>query len=229
MRNKSKYKIFGKVGLFLKKYPLKILTFKRPKWNIFKKKDLKKNTNTTQNYSKIKGNCTFWLKKKNFFKYGKEIKDIVSCLFSNSIKHKNIEKQAINKKERTLFLTSCLIKPILRIDILLYFLNVCRSAKQAKQLIYSKKVLVNNEVLSCYKKFLNLGDIITFNDLNIDLIETKKVSIKYAQLNTIFSFIEIDYYTNSFVIVKNLNGLSFKDISLSRVEYIDAHRYFLTV
>ena len=235
MRNISKYSIFYKIGNFLKKFPLKLLKFKRPKWNIFKKKNLKgfklkkKIINETQNFFKIKKNFKFWLKKKIYKQDAKLTKKITSCLFNNSIKFKNIKKRIKKNKERILFNNNCLVRPFYRIDTLLYQLYICKSYYQAKQLVYSKKVFLNNQLLMSPKKFLKCGDIITFKNLDFSLFNIKKISNKYSKSNEILSFIELDPYTNSFIIIKNFKSLSMKDINISKTEYIDSNKIVQTI
>lgn len=67
-----------------------------------------------------------------------------------------------------------------------------------------------------FASFLKKGDIVTFeptscvNVLNNTIINKKKYMINHL----FFSFLELDYYSNSIIITKDLNELSVEDLTL---------------
>jgi len=75
----------------------------------------------------------------------------------------------------------------------------------------SNYILVNNSfVYDAY--FLKKGDIIQFKNYN--LINYKNNYLINSGLDFLHSFIEIDYYTNCIIILKDLNTLSVEDCFL---------------
>ena len=88
-------------------------------------------------------------------------------------------------------------------DILLWRLNVFKSSYQASQFINNNNVLVNG-VISNNCIFLKKGDIITLSNnlLNLEFDNNDK---------NIFSFVEIDYYTNNIIVLKDFDQLNFED------------------
>jgi hypothetical protein len=80
-------------------------------------------------------------------------------------------------------------------------------------------------LLKSPKKFLVAGDCITIKNS----INTKKLNNKYTKVNSFLSFLEVDYYTNSIVIIKNTKEMNYFDINLSRDEYLDAKKYFFFI
>jgi len=233
MRTLSKYNSFFKIGAFFKKFPLKILKFKRPKWDAFKKKvninlQQKKITSNAQSFFKLKKVFKSWVKKKKILQNAKVTKKVISCLFNNGIKHKNIYKNVKGNNNRLSLTINFIFKQLYRIDILLYQLSVCRSHYQSKQLIYSKKVYLNNVLLMSPKKFLKQGDIITFKNVELGIFNTKLISNKYSKSIDIISFLEFEPYTNSFIIIKRAEALSFQDINLKNTEFIDIKKYSIS-
>jgi ribosomal protein S4 len=107
-----------------------------------------------------------------------------------------------------------LLKPEFRLDILLWRLNFFESSYQARQAINEKKVKVNQKRVAG-NFFLSKGDIISFshsfNFKNLDISE--KIN-KNTQSDTVFSFVEVDYYSNTVVVIKNLKDLTTDDFHL---------------
>ena len=106
-----------------------------------------------------------------------------------------------------------LIKPHYQLNILLSNLHFFSTPFQASQEIYNKRVLVNDKIIKfniCLKK----GDIITF---------TRKSPFRYFKCflqrysfdNRLFSFIEVDYETETIIVIKDFFELSVEDFHLS--------------
>ena len=110
-----------------------------------------------------------------------------------------------------------LIKPKFRLDIILYYLNFFKSISLAYEEIKNKKVYVNNSIV--YPNyFLKCGDIITFNTDITNII----FNLKY----NFCSFLEIDYYTKTILIIKNFDELSENDICIINTKYFEIKKLF---
>jgi ribosomal protein S4 len=119
-----------------------------------------------------------------------------------------------------------LFKSFFRIDILLWKLNFCRSTFEARQLINSKIIIVNGITSYLHNKYLIKGDILFIKDKTfLSKYTLKYNSLTYIKRNDLFSFFEIDYYTGTVVIIKDVNSFSFEDYKLSFFNYIDSNKY----
>lgn len=146
-------------------------------------------------------------------------------LFDNSIDFK-IKKSLKMRKEIILHF---LIKPYYRLDLLLWSLDCFRTSFESRQKITSKKILVNGEIgKSNY--YVKKGDIISFCSMkgkgkvwNNFLKNTEC----YVKNDCFFTFVEMDYYSNNIVILKDLYELSEDDFELlseESVEVTEAYR-----
>ena len=203
MRLLPKYKNY--IKLITKNYPIRILKFKKSKWVRYKTLILK-----------LKPKFIFYkllninINTKNWERINQNFKN--SLLLKTSF----IEKfgQAINinktfKKYNTInkLLCSLFIKNNYRLDILIWQLNLSRSVFESRDLIKRGAVFVNNKSIKIFNRFLKKGDIITLkNDIqNNNLYKHKK--------DIILTFVESDFYLNTFIITKNLYELSSYDIT----------------
>jgi ribosomal protein S4 len=222
MRSNNKYKIYNQADSLVESFHQRLLNFKRPKWGKIKKKILQRNRSRKFLVNNLRVKATFknWDKVKTYYNFGLKNKNSVYSYFDNSIRIKHINETLKKNKSCRIqekFL-NCLIKPEYRIDILLARLGFFCSSFQARQSLFSKKVLVNG----CFVRanfLLRKGDIIT-------LLDSIKLNINQSFINLsptkkIFSFIEIDYYNNTVVIIKNLNDLHLQDIYLLSVNHCD--------
>lgn len=217
MRKYSKYQIYNKLTLRLKKFPLRILKFKRPKWfklqktlTSLQKKDL------LPNLFLYKNSYRSWDKVKKYYKNFLQTKR--SFLAFQDYKVSKYEKSLFLKKE---IILHYFIKPEFRLDTLLWSLYFFESSFEASYRINSGFVFVNGK-RAYSTKFLQKGDIITIKcSSNV----TKCLS-KYSFHKKILSFVEVDYYTNTVIVIKNYNELSEEDICLSACDYLNVN--FLT-
>jgi len=205
MKLYTKYKIYNNVGEFLKNTPLRILKFKRPKWlklqeflkkiNNKKKKRRKRNffyNNFIRNASKRK-----WVRKKFIYKEGLHLNRKIKIFFDFSISNKNLRKKIIFSKKTTIInsFNTLFSTFLFRLDIFLKKIGLFKSSHQAAQSINNKEILVNGKpTLNTY--LISYGDILSFENIRI-----KKSDV--GEFNFLYSFIEADYYTNTFIIIKS--------------------------
>jgi len=223
MRLYSKYKIFAKTNSFTKKFPLRILKFRRPKWNKLQKLALlpkqRSNSFVTQLYTK---NLTkSWDKIKQHYKEGVVLKNSVYRLFDSAVSYSWFKKRLIKNKQlnKVSFLLNALIQPMFRIDILLVNLNFFATPYQAKQALNSHRIKVNGQaVVGNY--FVKKGDIILYTSLDIPFF------FKRTLVNELFfSFVEVDAYTKTVVVIKDCADLSTDDFHLLLTEYFDLSKF----
>jgi ribosomal protein S4 len=206
MRLINKYKNFSNNNTFLKSFPFsRLLKFKRPKWHrvqqLLKKKFFFKKK--IYNNILLKARSKKWEKLNLYYKEGLLLKRAILLNFDNSLSIKYFKKHLLKKSLTTLnvFLKT-LIKPFFKLDILLWKLCFFNSTFEAKQAFLNNQISINSVKI---KKtlFLSKGDIIKLGFLN------KK--IRPLNLNFLNSFIEVDYYTNTIVILKDLEEINVND------------------
>ena len=222
---KNFYKKYLKLTNFFFILPFfKILKFKRTKWknlqkikkkNFFwkfnKKKKLKKKKflfNNNELYTSVKNN-----KKKFFYKNSIKLKNNLFLYFNNAINIKEFKK-ALNKQifDRKKLFQNLLLKPFFKIEILLWKLNIFKTVAETKQALIYKIIKLNNKFAQ-QNHFLKKGDIITI-DKNILL---KNNNLPFFLQN----FIEIDYYTNSIILLSDYTHCNEEITSLFFPEIIN--------
>jgi hypothetical protein len=213
MRFLNKYKNFSNTFSFLKQSSVRILKFKRPKWKKFQAVLKIKSALPSQfiNNSILKVNYKVWEKIKSHYKEGIQSKKGLLNLFDNSLSSSYYKKELSSSKKKLLsdFISILLAKPLFKLDILLWKLCVFNSSFESRQAIRNGLVLINNQLCKD-TLFLKEGDIISFSD---------KVNLKRYEFNSrfdasfLFSFLEIDYYSGTIIIIKNFTQLSNEDFS----------------
>jgi 23S rRNA-/tRNA-specific pseudouridylate synthase len=123
-------------------------------------------------------------------------------------------KKSINKglcKQQDFIQTY--IVPFFRIEVLLWQLNFFSNSHEVKQVMKSKLIFVNNKyVLENYA--LKAGDIITISN-----IENKKYFFSFAKKSIFYSFVEVDYYTGTIIVLKDPSLLRYKEIAFFYESY----------
>ena len=217
MRIIQNYKIYSKNYLPIFSVPkIKILKFHRPKWNFVQKALLKKKLfNSKKLFFKSHAlqSCktSRWQRYSTIFKDRLNLKKSIQLLFGNSITNQYIKKLFKKLKKNNTFyniVQTALFKTEYKLDILLWRLNFYKHSFLAKNAVYNKQIYVNNK-RQLFCSFLQIGDIITIPKVNLLSFSSKKFN-----LVLLHSFIEVDYYTNSFIVVKALKNLTKKDFLL---------------
>jgi hypothetical protein len=105
--------------------------------------------------------------------------------------------------------------PFFRIDILLWYLNYFSTTYEAINQIHNNTVLVNEKSVGP-NFYVTKGDIISFSEKG--LLKIKDCILKnknqYYVNSFYFTFLEIDYYSNTIVITKDVAELSPEDLTL---------------
>lgn len=200
MRIFKKYKSWSKAVL-TNFFPLRILKFKKTKWRKIKKILLKIKNNfffidhathviSTKTWDRIKNNYKAQLQ------FNLNLKQRYDCsLSSNNNKLCNEKSYIINN----------FINNEYRLDLLLYVLNFYTSVYQARQSIKNGLVFINNKPFYSEHVVLTKGDVVCLSKNKINLPQVIKKELK-------FTFLEIDYYTQTFIILKNKSLINYQDI-----------------
>lgn len=215
MRLINKYKKYQKNFLLLNSFPkVRLLKFNRPKW-LKLKNLLNKKKKRIKFFNNLRFKAPFkqWEKIKLTYKEGLNRKRMLSAFFDNSLSYKTIKMYTSSTSNKSFLslLVRSFILPLFKLDILLWKLAFYNSTYESKQAIKNKNVLVNFE----NKKenyTLVKGDIIQIKNLN--------KTLNKVPLLLLNSFLEIDYYTNTIVILKSPEEFSEKDFFFILTEYI---------
>ena len=214
MRFLNKYKNFQSLKTIPNLVSNRVLNFKRPKWKKIQKNFKRKKIKFVDIFLQ-KATYKNWNKVKKTYKKGLELKrylDILSDV-KFSISH---YKKFLSNQTNSLFFTknlvfNFLIKKFFRLDLLLWKLKIFSSPYESRQYIKNNVILVNNK--SSYEAyFLKKGDIIKFKSFS--LLNYKNKILNNKGFDFLQSFIEIDYYTNCIIILKDLNTFSIEDFFL---------------
>ena len=230
MRRNSRYNYYNLTSFLLEQYPLKINSFKRPKWHPLQKRikaTIKKNQIIfLNNYSKNKLNFKSCDRLKRYYKTGQIYKKLFFCLYDNSFNYNIVKKYIDLKKSRLLFLCSFLINTVCRVDLLLWKLNFCKSVFESRQFIDTKKIFVNNILTFKHSKQLHKGDILEIKNFKLlNKFSLKSNLLRFSKNLFLLSFLEVDYYTGTIVMIKDLESFSFEDLQLLGFNFVDIKKY----
>jgi ribosomal protein S4 len=99
-------------------------------------------------------------------------------------------------------------------------LNFFASSYQAREAVNNKQIWVNNKnVAGNY--YLKKGDVISLNTQFL----LSAILFNKSLHNFFLTFVEIDYYTKTIVVVKDLNELSLEDLYIVISHYFDLKKF----
>lgn len=222
MRTKNKYKTYYQVGGIPESFHQRIINFKRPKWKRIQKVILNSNYSPKLLVDNlcVKVNLRNWEKVKTYYKSGLKSKNAVCNSFDSGVGIKHLKKSLKNSKSYQIqenFLES-IVKPEFRVDILLARLGFFNTSFEARQSIFSRNIFVNNKVVSG-NLLLKKGDIVTLS--NSIKVAVDNVFKCFSPTKKIFSFTEVDYYSNTIVITKSLSDLYLQDTYILSVNHFE--------
>jgi len=146
-----------------------------------------------------------------FYKTKLQVKRYIQSLFDNSFDFTNKTYSG----EKIQYMTKTFGTPFFRIDILLWYLNYFSTTYEAINQIHNNTVLVNEKSVGP-NFYVTKGDIISFSEKG--LLKIKDCILKnknqYYVNSFYFTFLEIDYYSNTIVITKDVAELSPEDLTL---------------
>jgi len=222
MRFLNKYKIHENFASGSLKLPFRVFKFKRPKWAKVKIK-LKKSLRKFEwilgkrqkkripfpNLLNVRIPRILYCNK--IFSKKLQTRKYLASIYDNSCRYKIDKKQ----KSRRKVISSVLVKPLYRIDLFLWYLKIFSSSWEARQVINNKKIYVNSKCVKLNHQ-IKMGDIISFNFSQSDEDKNAYVLLKKKFMRTkkSFPFLEYDYYTNTFIVLKDWIHFSKNDFSL---------------
>jgi hypothetical protein len=216
MKKINKYKLYNK-PVSLSRYPNRILKFKRPKWLKLKSQiQLSNNFNNARSFAiydllSSKVNDGVWDK---ISKYHKK-KLLANLIFKLQFKSRiSSIKNLYNTRN---LLLDKYFKNYYQSGVLLYFLDYYTSKIQSQQKIHFGNLNLNNS-LSRANNLLKKGDIL--NVLDSDIVLTTNLQ-KYSSDSSFLTFLEVDDYSQTLVVVKGLEDLTSEDFYLINSEYIN--------
>lgn len=200
MRRFKKYKSWSKTSNNTGFFPLRILKLKKTKWKKTKKSLLKvKNKFSFLDHTIQTLYTKKWEKIKSHYK--RELSNKLNLQQRYDFK---ITTTKIYANEKTFFINN-FIKNEYRLDVMLYTLKFFFSVYEARQQIKNGFILVNNKTVFAEDIILYKGDIIVVSKKSYLLPKIIRKEFK-------FSFLEVDYYTQTFVILKNIEDINLQDI-----------------
>jgi ribosomal protein S4 len=240
MRVVSKYRGYHRLFTIFEKFPLRINNFKSTKWKrvqkllrsklqkrarSLKQSGWKKASSNRRKYKRrlfvnnflTKVNFRYWYRVESHYENGRRIRNVHSSAFDGAL-DTNFYRDALLFSKKScltdLVHSRVLLKPEFRLDILLWKLNFFRSSYQASQAISDRKVQVNG----CFRKgnyFLRKGDIISFNSkYRAEYLDLKESKSAFFSSKVIPTFVEVDYYSNCVVVLKDVEELTVEDFYL---------------
>lgn len=239
MRFVNRYKGYEKTTIVFERFPLRILKFKRPKWKKIQKlifysrknrvirKHIRKKLLSKPKSRLFDAFVNYldpytWYKLKNYYANGRKIRSSILMLFDKTLVAKSFKK-CLGRSKKSFQVDDSYLKMIVRpeykLDILLWRLSFFRSSYQVCQAINDKKVYVNS---ICVRKStcLRKGDVVTFsNSYKQDDLIIRKIRNCFLKSKSILTFVEVDYYSNSVIIIKDLDELGLEDLNLIVKDY----------
>lgn len=211
MRRIHKYKAYSRLDVG-SKFPKRLLNLKRPKWGPMKE-DLKVMLMDEDNFNLVDSDVivgeTFgWNRISRTYKSRLEFYSSLFAQFDQSLKIKRL------KSYRTLSRFDNYVKHFaegyFKTTTLLWASYFFKSTYEAKQSIDFSKVIINNG-LGKSNELLRSGSVVSVLDENFDL---KKNIMKYSENTQILSFLEVDYYSQDLILIKDKESISEDDLNL---------------
>ena len=171
---------------------------------------------------KIRISAKKWERNKAYYKNSLNLQKYYFQLYDYNIAYYSLKKTIFSQKkidEQDSFLRS-IFQLEFRLDILLWRLRFFKSTFEAR-------TFINNNLINVNQKFvkgnyiLKKGDIITFSGklkYFENLINSKRVFF-------IRSFLEIDFYTNTIIILQSPSEISTSEFSFLIKKYFDLNKF----
>jgi len=199
MRILLKYKNLS--FLKISSYKLRLLKFKRTKWKktlfFYKYLSLK---NCFINHRTILVKLNSWdrlsLQYKNFMLLKKMYR-----VRYDGLKTFKFNNRILNGKQQNIF------RMDYKLEVVLYKLGFCSSIYESQNLIKNKKVVLNDCIFSDLTRTLKKGDIIR-------ILQKLKYNDSLFTFNIYSNILEIDFYNQTFIVLKEFEDLKYSDLSL---------------
>lgn len=212
----KKYKIFCNLKTFIYVLPrIRLLKFKRPKWKSLQSSLTKsciwpvrpvRDVNSKEPVSLIKvskpGVCLDNLlfnasakeqRLKKFYKNSLILKQTMSVFFYHKLLTSDFKKLMLNQsKYKARLWLDTLIKPLYVLEILLCKLGFFKTIFELRQSLIKHEIFVNSKV-AVLNMVVKQGDVITMPNIKFK----KNTNLPMV----LFPIVEVDYYSNSVIIL----------------------------
>jgi len=209
MRRIARYKkLTKKLPLIRSLLSPRVLRFKRTKWLGVKKvlTTPRRWSRRIQNPLSVKMEYKYWSRIRSCYKTSLLNYSALNLLFENVYSKRSYKRQVFGLKKRTDIFRSLFLAPFFRLDILLWKLQFFKSSFAAKQGLLARNVLVNGCLPTSMQ--LKRGDIIEIKNIKA---YTRLQKFAFIFL---YSILEVDYYSNTIVILKDIQETSSRDFVL---------------
>jgi ribosomal protein S4 len=160
----------------------------------------------------------YWVKLKKTYKNDLLTKKLWLNSYDSNANPNFIKKKMQKISDRKEALKIFFLSFEFRVDVLLWNLKYFLSTYEASNFIKNGHVLVNGVRISS-TIYLKEGDKVTFINFNKIL---KRNYLKYNPNHKIYNgLVEIDYYTNTILILKDAQSASLRDLSMITIDHID--------
>lgn len=239
MRSLAKYTSYAKIVPNV--IPRKILNFNSSKW-----KKIKKIVKNKLKFLKKRKQSKLFLKKRIklvkktrfFLNYGLKIKRKTmpnfnkyykECLITNrmfkQLFNNRLLKSKCSSKDSMVFFTNFFIKQFFKPENLLSKLNFFNSPEEASQSLLNGSVLINFERKKT-NYILKSGDIISLSNKKLNLFLFQKIIEKNFFLKRrFFTFLEIDFFSGTIIILKDFSNLNSQDFNLFLTFFMNIQQY----
>lgn len=217
MRQLYKYKHFNNID-FIAKFPVKVLKFKRPKWHRLQEQYRSRSLLGKElvDITSVKNEFKAWDKVSSSYKARLKDYSFISASLNNALNLKKLKKSSSITARKARF-SNLYFQNYYKVCTLTWLAYFFTSAVESRQQIHSKKVLVNN-VTPSQNAILSKGDIISWTDTEYNFSSIVK---KYNTNINLLTHVDIDYYSQDIVFVKDLAELSEEDYFLLSLDYIN--------
>lgn len=218
MRLRQKFKIFKQLKSWKNAdyFPIRLFKTNKKSWKSLLSTYSAQKNNQLIKESKVNLNSIVKVKRWDFnrklYKNGLELKRYYYHIFDSVIRNKTLKRIHLIQSRRynqNLFINTVLylLKPQYRLDVLLASLGFFNSIYESRNFIFGKNVLLNSNKNPHPNNILNSGDIISLDSFNKNLTFKKINSKKIYFKKQFYLGCEIDYYTKTVVIVKDISNI----------------------
>jgi hypothetical protein len=217
MRKSHKYKIHNKIDL-ISKFPIRVLRFKRPKWQRLKDIYLQRANLGREliDITAIKNDFKVWDKVNRAYKERLRSYSHLSASLDNSLNVRKLKQESSIKIRKNLY-SKLYFQNYYKACTLVWLANFFASSFEARQKITEKNMFINNKIATP-NSFLTKGDIISITDSKLKI---EKVIKKYNVNYSLLTHVETDYYSQEMALVKNISDLSEEDYYLLCLDYVN--------
>lgn len=238
MRFQNKYKTFTKLLTTFKEFPSRIIKFQRPKWKRLqilnkktplkykKKYKLRKKRKQINSFIKLAATKR-WGSHEQKYMSSIKLKKCFDCLFDKAFSILFLKNLKFLNKKLYKLVSYCvyLAKPEFRVDIFFWRLNFFSSCYEARRYINNNKIKVNHKYIHP-NYFLKKGDVIIFDSVLyfsknnfLTLLDKKLKKTKF------FSFLLVDRYLNTVILLKDYTELSSSELTLFVSTFYDVCQF----